>query len=155
MALLSYAVLEYFGMMADFVMMQDLRLLATGAAHVSVEEVIKLIHFPGGHQELKQHLEAVLKAFDEDELRKFLLFVCEIDHIPEGGLQNPNTQLHDPGKIRVIVVPDAAGAAHKRPVAHTCFYELELPDYGSGDVLRQMLKDAFEYMEAGSGFQIA
>lgn len=106
---------------------------------------------PGEHSSVRvrQQLEAVVRGMQEDELRKFLVFVTELDHIPEGGLQNPN-RVADPGKIKVTVVP----GADRRPVAHTCFYELEIPEYISEAVLGRMLRDAFEQMD-GTGFQIA
>jgi len=136
---------------------QDLRLLAHGPEHVTASSVIEVLSFSNPEAadsvRVRAQLESVLRGMPEDELRKFLVFVTELGHIPEGGLQNPN-QLSEPGKIRVTVVPDAPGSAHRRPVAHTCFYELELPDYGTAAVLERMLREGFEHMD-GAGFQIA
>ena len=134
-------------------MLQDLKLLAHGQEHVTAEGVIGLLSFALPQQQrsirVRGQLEAVLRSMQEDELRKFLVFVTEIDHIPVGGLQNLN-QLAEQGKIRVRIVE----GAQRRPVAHTCVYELELPEYQSMEVLGPMLRDGFEQMD-GVGFQMA
>ena len=133
--------------------LQDLKLLAHGQEHVTAEGVIGLLSFALPQQQrsirVRGQLEAVLRSMQEDELRKFLVFVTEIDHIPEGGLQNLN-QLAEQGKIRVRIIE----GTQRRPVAHTCFYELELPEYPSLEVLGSMLRDGFEQMD-GVGFQMA
>ena len=134
-------------------MLQDLKLLAHGQEHVTAEGVIGLLSFALPQQQrsirVRGQLEAVLRSMQEDELRKFLVFVTEIDHIPVGGLQNLN-QLAEQDKIRVRIVE----GAQRRPVAHTCVYELELPEYQSMEVLGPMLRDGFEQMD-GVGFQMA
>ena len=40
------------------------------------------------------------------------------------------------------------------PVAHTCSYEVELPDYSSGERLREKLLRAMQEMEGGGGFSV-
>ena len=140
-----------------FCAVQDLRLLAHGPEHVTASSIIGLLSFTNPQStssvRVRAHLETVLRGMLEDDLRKFLVFVTEIGHIPEGGLLNLN-QLGAQGKIRVTVVLDAAGSAHRRPVAHTCFYELELPDYGTAELMETMLREGFDHMD-GAGFQIA
>ncbi len=137
--------------------MQDLRLLAHGPEHVTASSIIELLSFiqqdAASSVRARTQLEHVLIGMHEDELRKFLVFVTELDQIPEGGLHNPN-QLSEPGKITVRVVQDAAAGAHRRPVAHTCFYELDLPDYGTAELMGSMLREAFDHMD-GAGFQLA
>ena len=131
--------------------------MAHGPEHVTASIVIELLSFDNPHAassvRVRAQLEAVLRGMLEDDLRKFLVFVTELGHVPEGGLQNPN-RVSEPGKIRVTVVPDAPGSAHRRPVAHTCFYELELPDYGTPGLMESMLREAFDHMD-GAGFQMA
>ena len=40
------------------------------------------------------------------------------------------------------------------PVAHTCSSEIELPDYSSGERLREKLLRALQEMEGGGGFYV-
>ena len=40
------------------------------------------------------------------------------------------------------------------PVAHTCSYEVELPDYSSAEPLREKLLRALQEMEGGGGFAV-
>jgi len=134
----------------------DLRLLAHGPEHVKAPDIVDLLTFEGQPQMIgraKGHLISVLNAMLEDDLRRFLLFVTEFGSIPEGGLPRDNST-SAPGKIEVKVVADATGSAHRRPEAHTCFYELVLPDYESNVVMRRMLLEAFDSAD-GAGFQVA
>jgi len=140
-----------------FVWLQDLRLLAHGPEHVTANDIIAILKFDGQQQRVQRvrgHLEAVLRAMAEEDLCKFLVFVTEFGHIPEGGLRNDN-QIGGQGKIKVTVVADATGAHnHRRPEAHTCFYELVLPDYESVQLMRSMLTESFDSTD-GVGFQMA
>lgn len=47
-----------------------------------------------------------------------------------------------------------ATADERLPVAHTCSFEVELPDYSSGEPLREKLLRAMQEMEGGGGFAV-
>jgi len=76
-----------------------------------------------------------LKEFSLNELKRFLIFAVSMENLPASG-KFPNNQ-----KISVRFLPLEADIL---PVAHTCFFALDVPQYQTFDEMRQKLRKAVE-----------
>jgi serine/threonine protein kinase len=113
----------------------DWRLLLCGAESVSGPQVIALLkwqNFPSASQ-VPSWLCSLILSFDQDMLRRFIMFVCGCPSLPGASV----------GNFEIIVRRQAESAA--LPIAHTCFHQLDIPDYTSEKLLRQkMVRALFE-----------
>lgn len=86
-------------------------------------------------------------------LNFFNRFVTEQDTIPVSGLNNPNTFSPHRNKITVNnASPDNEEDPANLPVAHVCFYSLDLPDYNNYGVLKRKMMQAISNT---SSFEVA
>ena len=84
--------------------------------------------------------EAVGELGDEGRA-KLLSFACGSSRLPAEGFAGLRPPFH----------VEVQGEPTNLPSAHTCFNELDLPNYGSKEALEEKLKLALEH-NAGFGF---
>jgi len=75
------------------------------------------------------------KELNEEQKRKFLLFLTGSDRIPARGMES------------ISMTIQRAGDANFLPVAHTCFNLLDLPEYATKDKLKFKLIQAIQQTE--------
>jgi E3 ubiquitin-protein ligase HUWE1 len=73
----------------------------------------------------------VLKSFSNEQKAQFLLYVTGSSQMPIGGLRNLANRA--PLKISSGPPPDHL------PISHTCYHQLELPQYPDEATLRKKL----------------
>ena len=73
--------------------------------------------------------------WDEKQKKDFLYFITGIKTAPVGGL----------GQLKITIEKD--GKSNQLPTSHTCFNELNLPNYKDINVLRQKLAICLENCE--------
>ena len=78
----------------------------------------------------------VMESFSDDERSKFLKFVWGRTRLPKEG---------DEGWTRPFKISPKTGGDEKLPIAHTCFFQIELPEYSSEEVMRRRLLTAINY----------
>ena len=60
--------------------------------------------------------------------------------------------LHGSDGIKKFNIHKAGGSQHLLPTAHTCFNQLDLPQYSSEEILREKLLIAIKEGSEGFGF---
>mmetsp|Transcript_13901 Transcript_13901/g.11875 ORF Transcript_13901/g.11875 Transcript_13901/m.11875 type:complete len:90 (+) Transcript_13901:3574-3843(+) len=75
----------------------------------------------------------VLEECDQDQLGDFLKFVTGCSRLPMNGF--------DSSRYLVVKIYNN-GNNTKLPEAHTCFYEIVLPNYSSKEILKEKLMTA-------------
>ncbi|CAN0207279.1 unnamed protein product, partial [Laminaria digitata] len=89
--------------------------------------------FPA-RSEVPQWLKTLLLSLPEDALRRFLIFVCGTPSLP-----TPSAGKVWRGSKRYN---GSAPRSPALPAAHTCFFQLDVPDYDKESVLRHKLLQA-------------
>jgi E3 ubiquitin-protein ligase HUWE1 len=98
-----------------------------------------------------QWLWEVLEEFQNADRGEFIQFITGTSKVPvEGfaGLRNHQGQLQ---KVEIVKLP-AEKPDSRLPQAHTCFFQLDLPEYSSKDILRKRVTLA---IKEGRTFNIA
>ena len=116
----------------------DWFILLGGEELIEVTQLLQLLHFPArwGGSPTPGHLRSVLQSASQTQLRKFIKFVTGADSLPLPPIRGGHA------KITVVKV---GGGLQRLPEAHTCFYQLDLPDYCSLSELRtKLLEQAVE-----------
>jgi hypothetical protein len=129
----------------------DLCCLLSGTDLLTWQMVVEYLEFRKypSNSKIKEWMISVLKRFTETELKQFLLFVTETHSIPISGLQNKNEL--SPYPRNKIVVIHSTLLTHL-PVAHVCFYSIDVPEYRSEKELEEKLKMA---ISQSPGFTLA
>jgi hypothetical protein len=112
---------------------EDLREILTGNINISVDGLFDAMHFTGGltsESPLVIWLREILEENDASYRSKFLFFVTGIKALPHGGFG---------GDSRRIQVGTSSASPDHLPTAHTCFLQLELPNYASKEQLREKM----------------
>ncbi|KIJ39919.1 hypothetical protein M422DRAFT_257242 [Sphaerobolus stellatus SS14] len=90
-----------------------------------------------------------LKSFNRDERAKVLSFATGTSRVPLGGFG----ELQGVQGVQRFSIHKAYGDSDRLPQAHTCFNQIDLPQYSSYEKLRQQLLLAVN--EGGEGFGFA
>lgn len=132
---------------------RELALICCGDEFISPSQLQQLITFhdyPSPHQEhLLQLLEEWANGDHRENLRLFVEFATGLYSLPSLDV------LEVSGK-RIIIQGIAAAADQSRlPVAHTCFWSIDLLQYRSKEELRQKFAQAFSVLESGGEMHLA
>lgn len=121
----------------------ELQMLFSGPCELTPEHIIAvLIYNPSNPGRMRAMLESWLRAQQRAALVQFLLFVSGLPQVP-----------YSQPRISVVRVPLLGPAARAPlPVAHTCFRQLDLPDYDDADILASKLVAAL--METDGAFYV-
>lgn len=131
---------------------KELELLISGLPTVDIQDLKDNTIYKAysGASLVIQWLWEVLEELSNSEKAEFIQFVTGSSKVPvEGfkGLRGPN------GIQKVEVVKLNCDSPDERlPQAHTCFFQLDLPEYSSKDILRRKLHLA---IKEGKTFHIA
>lgn len=123
----------------------EVELLVCGRPDIDVETLRRHTTFQGGLEHahpVVRNLFDALHSFTSEERRLFLRFVWGRNRLP-----TLDTDWTQPFTITVLNsnVMDADAAL---PVAHTCFFSLDLPLYSSYDILRSKMLYAIANCQA-------
>jgi hypothetical protein len=121
----------------------DWRVLLCGELCISPAKVVQLFQFTGFNRRSKVPLwlREIILDFDEITLRKFLVFVTGSPSLPTADDGTASFQINVRGQHRSMALP----------IAHTCFFHLDIPDYKEKETLLTKLIFA---IENASSFEI-
>ncbi|KAF8658329.1 hypothetical protein AX16_002096 [Volvariella volvacea WC 439] len=127
---------------------QELELLISGTPDIDVDEWRAATEY-NGYTSSDPNIVwwwRALKSFNRDERAKVLSFATGTSKVPLGGF----TELQGVQGVQRFSIHRAYGEADRLPQAHTCFNQIDLPQYSSYEMLRQQLLLAIN--EGGEGF---
>lgn len=127
---------------------QELELLISGTPDIDVDEWRAATEY-NGYTSSDPNIVwwwRALKSFNRDERAKLLSFATGTSRVPLGGF----VELQGVQGVQRFSIHKAYGASDRLPQAHTCFNQIDLPQYTSYEMLRQQLLLAIN--EGGEGF---
>ena len=117
---------------------QELELLIAGLPSIDVADLKASVEYAGGYTAASPQVRwfwSVVESLDTEDLARLVQFVTGTSKVPLDGfaaLQGVN------GPQRLSIHRSHAGA-RALPTAHTCFNQLDLPEYENEDQLRERL----------------
>lgn len=130
---------------------QELELLISGLPDIDVDEWKNCTEYqnysPGSPQ--VQNFWRAVRSFDQTERAKLLQFVTGTSKVPLGGF----AQLQGISGVQKFQIHKDFSSTKRLPSAHTCFNQLDLPEYETYEELRQQLLTAIS--ECSTGFAFA
>jgi len=120
----------------------DWRVMLCGDPAISGQQVIAAMRFSGFNKKsnVPAWIKEILLSFSEDYLRKFLVFVTGSPSL---------TSTSGTNKVEINVRCQSRSAA--LPVAHTCFFHLDVPDYKDRETLQAKLLYSITHAQ---GFEV-
>ncbi|KAG0215073.1 hypothetical protein BGX33_001508 [Mortierella sp. NVP41] len=130
---------------------QELELLISGLPDIDVDEWKNNTEYQNYTQASPQiqYFWRAVRSFDQTERAKLLQFVTGTSKVPLGGF----SQLQGIAGIQKFQIHKDFSSTKRLPSAHTCFNQLDLPEYETYDELRQQLLTAIS--ECSTGFAFA
>jgi len=122
----------------------DVSILISGITKIDVEDMKNNCVFRGYKPDspfIKSFFE-VLQEFDDNEKTSFLLFISGSTTVPFGGFS----------KTKLKITRNNA-PTDRLPIAHTCFYEIEIPEYEDKQKIREKVLTAI--FEGAGAFLIS
>lgn len=118
---------------------QELELLISGLPEIDVDDWkanTEYHNYPATAPQIQWFWRAV-RSFDKEERAKLLQFVTGTSKVPLNGFKD----LEGMNGVSRFNIHRDPGAKDRLPSSHTCFNQLDLPEYESYDLLRtQLLK---------------
>ncbi|KAF9362900.1 hypothetical protein BGX34_005286 [Mortierella sp. NVP85] len=130
---------------------QELELLISGLPDIDIDEWknnSEYQNYTPASPQIQNFWRAV-RSFDQTERAKLLQFVTGTSKVPLGGF----SQLQGISGIQKFQIHKDFSSTKRLPSAHTCFNQLDLPEYESYEELRQQLLVAIS--ECSTGFAFA
>jgi len=121
----------------------ELEMLVCGRSEIGVDDLKSLIRYVGytGKDEIIKWFWEVMEEYTEEERTSFLFFVTGSSALPPKGY----------GDVKIVIKKYHASVT-SLPIAHTCFNEMELPEYLDKETLKMKLDLAIS--EGKEGFHI-
>ncbi|ATY58877.1 E3 ubiquitin-ligase TOM1 [Cordyceps militaris] len=119
---------------------QELELLISGLPDIDTDDWrsnTEYHNYSPSSQQVQWFWRAV-RSFDKEELAKLLQFVTGTSKVPLNGFK----ELEGMNGISRFNIHRDYGDKDRLPTSHTCFNQLDLPEYDSYDVLRAQLYKA-------------
>ncbi|KAG5177046.1 hypothetical protein JKP88DRAFT_202624 [Tribonema minus] len=128
----------------------ELELLISGMPTIDLDDLQANTEYTGykSSDAPIQAFWSVLRGFTHEERALFLQFVTGTSKVPLEGF----AQLQGMRGVQRFNIHRAYGGAHLLPSAHTCFNQLDLPEYTSEDQTRARLLLAIKEGATGFGF---
>jgi len=100
-----------------------------GVSHIDVELLKNKTEYDGFSLESPsvKYFWSAMESFSQVELQQFLHFVWGRSRLPPEGRWVGRFKLSKGSRIDML------------PLAHTCFFQLELPEYASEEIMRDRL----------------
>ncbi|KAF9960631.1 hypothetical protein BGZ70_008530 [Mortierella alpina] len=130
---------------------QELELLISGLPDIDVDEwknCTEYQNYSSSSPQIQNFWRAV-RSFDQTERAKLLQFVTGTSKVPLGGF----SQLQGISGVQKFQIHKDFSSTKRLPSAHTCFNQLDLPEYETYEELRQQLLTAIS--ECSTGFAFA
>lgn len=130
---------------------KELELLISGTPDIDVDEWRSATEYNGytSSDPVIVWWWRALKSFNRDERAKVLSFATGTSRVPLGGFND----LQGVQGTQRFSIHRAYGDPDRLPQAHTCFNQIDLPQYSSYEMLRQQL--LLSINEGGEGFGFA
>ncbi|KAI7827971.1 hypothetical protein BC939DRAFT_76403 [Gamsiella multidivaricata] len=130
---------------------QELELLISGLPDIDVDEWKNNTEYQNYSQASPQiqNFWRAVRSFDQTERAKLLQFVTGTSKVPLGGF----SQLQGISGVQKFQIHKDFSSTKRLPSAHTCFNQLDLPEYETYEELRQQLLTAIS--ECSTGFAFA
>ncbi|GJJ06087.1 hypothetical protein Clacol_000276 [Clathrus columnatus] len=130
---------------------QELELLISGTPDIDIDEWRAATEYNGytSSDPVIVWWWRALKSFNRDERAKVLSFATGTSRVPLGGFG----ELQGVQGVQRFSIHKAYGEPDRLPQAHTCFNQIDLPQYSSYEMLRKQLLLAIN--EGGEGFGFA
>eukprot|EP01054_Gregarina_sp_Poly1_P003458 Gregarina_sp_Poly_1__3457@NODE_1_length_32023_cov_193_025347_g0_i0_p1_GENE_NODE_1_length_32023_cov_193_025347_g0_i0NODE_1_length_32023_cov_193_025347_g0_i0_p1_ORF_typecomplete_len5828_score1014_55HECT/PF00632_25/2_6e107DUF913/PF06025_12/3_4e26DUF908/PF06012_12/5_3e26UBA/PF00627_31/1_9e06UBA/PF00627_31/1_3e04UBM/PF14377_6/1_4e04UBM/PF14377_6/0_86UBM/PF14377_6/21UBM/PF14377_6/1_5e05UBM/PF14377_6/3e02UBM/PF14377_6/4_6e03DUF3525/PF12039_8/0_24_NODE_1_length_32023_cov_193_025347_g0_i08217565 len=128
---------------------KEIELLISGLPQIDLSDLKAHTEYRGylpDDQHIKWFWE-ILEEMEQNQLATFLQFATGTSRVPLGGFQN---LMGMRGPQRFVIVK--AYGRDRLPAAHTCFNQLDLPDYETRDQMKQKLLLAITEGKEGFGF---
>jgi len=129
---------------------QEVELLIAGTPDVDVDEWRAATDYHGysSSDPVITWWWRALKSFNREEKAKLLGFATGTTRVPLGGF----TELQGVQGVQRFSIHKAYGDPNRLPQAHTCFNQIDLPEYASYEKLRASLLMAINEGSTGFGF---
>lgn len=128
---------------------KELELLISGLPEIDIEDLKRNTDYHN-YSESAQQIQwfwKVMGELNKEQKAWFLQFVTGTSQVPLEGFKGL-IGMRGPQKFSI----HRAEGGDRLPTAHTCFNQLDLPEYGSEEVMRQKLVQAVNEAHEGFGF---
>jgi len=126
-------------LLKQYVNANEFRYLTAGLENITAENVLKVIRFQNANNQDISLFKQFLFEADQDTIRKFIRFTTGSSALPV-----------DPTEI-TIVVEFKKRDINQLPIAHTCTFNVEIPEYKSYTQLKAKMNTALSYASEGFG----
>lgn len=128
----------------------ELELLISGLPEIDLDDLFAHTTYSGYKvtDPVIQNFWSVLRKFSNEEKALFVQFVTGTSKVPLDGFQS----LQGSEGVQMFSVHKAYNKS-LLPTAHTCFNQLDLPEYDTEEVMREKLVLAIRECSEGFGFQ--
>ncbi|KAK9156355.1 hypothetical protein Sjap_003835 [Stephania japonica] len=129
---------------------KELELLISGLPEIDLDDLKANTEYTGysAASSIVQWFWEVVKAFSKEDMARFLQFVTGTSKVPLEGFK----ALQGISGPQRFQIHKAYGAPERLPSAHTCFNQLDLPEYSSKEQLQDRLLLAIHEASEGFGF---
>ncbi|KAH7660208.1 E3 ubiquitin-protein ligase HUWE1 protein [Dioscorea alata] len=129
---------------------KELELLISGLPEIDLEDLKANAEYTGytAASNIIQWFWEVVKAFNKEDMARLLQFVTGTSKVPLEGFK----ALQGISGPQRFQIHKAYGAPERLPSAHTCFNQLDLPEYTSKEQLEERLLLAIHEASEGFGF---
>ncbi|CAI9787771.1 unnamed protein product [Fraxinus pennsylvanica] len=129
---------------------KELELLISGLPEIDLDDLKANAEYTGytAASNVVQWFWDVVKGFNKEDMARFLQFVTGTSKVPLEGFKALQG-ISGPQKFQIH---KAYGAPERLPSAHTCFNQLDLPEYSSKEQLEERLLLAIHEASEGFGF---
>ncbi|KAK9941207.1 hypothetical protein M0R45_017826 [Rubus argutus] len=129
---------------------KELELLISGLPEIDLDDLKANTEYTGytAASSVVQWFWEVVKCFNKEDMARLLQFVTGTSKVPLEGFK----ALQGISGPQRFQIHKAYGAPDRLPSAHTCFNQLDLPEYTSKDQLHERLMLAIHEGSEGFGF---
>ncbi|KAI3466413.1 hypothetical protein Pfo_023076 [Paulownia fortunei] len=129
---------------------KELELLISGLPEIDLDDLKVNTEYTGYTvaSDVVQWFWEVVKGFNKEDMARFLQFVTGTSKVPLEGFK----ALQGISGPQRFQIHKAYGAPERLPSAHTCFNQLDLPEYSSKEQLQERLLLAIHEASEGFGF---
>lgn len=129
---------------------KELELLISGLPEIDVDDLKANTEYTGYTiaSTVVHWFWEVVKSFNKEDMARLLQFVTGTSKVPLEGF----TALQGISGSQRFQIHKAYGAPERLPSAHTCFNQLDLPEYSSKEQLEERLMLAIHEASEGFGF---